>query len=351
LLAVACIVLLGVAPVRAAEPALWKEDAAQPVAPELARFNELLSQLAERLKPALVQVRQGRSTLTASDKPDPPSESRRGTGSGFFIHESGLLVTNAHVVENADTVQVRLGTGKRHTGRVIGKDNRVDLALVRIDGPGDFPVLPIGDSNRVRVGEFVLALGHPFGLEQTVSFGIVSRKGAPLTVAAPGFDYIQTDAAINPGNSGGPLVNMAGEVVGVNTLAARNGSIGFAIPSNLVKLLVPQLAERGRIEWGWLGVSIGEIGDDEVEKFNLPDTRGVVIRDVVPGQPAAQGGLRANDVVISVDGVRLDGPADLQRAVASAPVGSRLRISVVRDGRPEDVDVTVGAYRESPLER
>jgi serine protease Do len=349
--AIALAVVLIATPGLAAEPAFWKESTGEAAAPELQRFNDLLSRLAERLKPALVQVRVGGRSGASSDKPEPPSEARRGTGSGFFITEDGLLVTNAHVVESADTVQVRLGTGRRYTGRVIGRDSRVDLALIRIEGVHDVPVLPLGDSNQVRVGEFVLALGHPFGLEQTVSFGIVSRKGAPLTVAAPGFDFIQTDAAVNPGNSGGPLVNMAGEVIGVNSMAARNGSIGFAIPSSLVKLLVPQLVEKGKIEWGWLGVSIGEVGDDELDKFKLTEPRGVVIRDVVPGQPAALGGLRANDLVVAVDGTPMDTPQDLQRLVAITPVGTRLHLSVLREGRTEEMDVTVGAYRDNPIER
>jgi len=210
-------------------------------------------------------------------------------------------------------------------------------------------VLPLGDSNRVRVGELVLALGHPFGLEQTVSFGIVSRKGAPLSVAAPGFDFIQTDAAINPGNSGGPLVNMAGEVIGVNSMAARNGSIGFAIPSNLLKQLLPQLAEKGKIEWGWLGVSIGEVGDEELTTLNLKEPRGAVIREVMPGEPAARGGLRANDVVVSFDGTPVEAPKDLQRLVAVTPVGTRVRLGVLRNGQAEDVEVTVGVYRDTPL--
>jgi serine protease Do len=346
-LALALILCTAPAQVLAADPPLLKAATEDAAAPELARFNDLLSQLAEKLKPALVQVRVGRPA-SSSERPE---DNRRGTGSGFFVSEDGYLITNAHVVESTEAVQIRLADGKRFTGKVVGKDSRVDLALVKIEGASTLPVLPLGDSNRLRVGEFVLALGHPFGLEQSVSFGIVSRKGAPLTVAAPGFDFIQTDAAINPGNSGGPLINMAGEVVGINSMAARNGSIGFAIPSNLVKMLVPKLAEKGRIEWGWLGVSIGEVGDDEVEKFRLPDTKGVVIRDVVPGQPAAQGGLKPNDVVVSVDGTLMDGPQDLQRVVATTPIGSRLKLGVIREGKTEDLEVTVGLYKESPLDR
>ena len=164
------------------------------------------------------------------------------------------------MVEDADAIQVTLSDGRRFSGKVDRSGRPRRPGAGQIDGATKLTTLPLGDSNRLRVGEFVMALGHPFGLEQTVSFGIVSRKGAPLTVAAPGFDFIQTDAAINPGNSGGPLVNMAGQVVGVNSMAARNGSIGFAIPSNLVKMLVPQLADKGKVEWGWLGVSIAEIG-------------------------------------------------------------------------------------------
>jgi serine protease Do len=198
----------------------------------------------------------------------------------------------------------------------------------------------------VRVGEFVLALGHPFGLEQSVSFGIVSRKGLPLTIAAPGFDFIQTDAAINPGNSGGPLVNMAGQVVGVNSMAARNGSIGFAIPANLVKLLVPQLATKGKVEWGWLGVSISEVGDDDLSRLKLPDAKGVLVRGVLPGEPAEQGGMRADDVIVGLDGTPLEAPRDLQRVVSTTPVGKRVRVSLLRGGEQKEIEVTIGRYKD-----
>jgi len=323
---------------------LWQEAPVAVAAPELTRFNDLLADLAERLKPALVHVRVRRGGSVAKDD-DAPGEPRRSTGSGFVIDPNGLIVTNAHVVEQAEWIQVRLADGRRFNGRTVGLDSRVDLALVRIDATG-LPVLPLGDSNRMRVGEFVLALGHPFGLEQSVSFGIVSRKGAPLTVAAPGFDFIQTDAAINPGNSGGPLVNMAGQVIGVNSMAARNGSIGFAIPSNLVKLLIPQLASKGKIEWGWLGVSIAEVTDEDVPRLKLRDARGVLVRGVMPGEPAAVGGVKADDVLVAVDGTPLEGPRDLQRVVSSTPVGKRVRLVLLREGRETEVEVTIGLYKE-----
>ena len=319
--------------------ALWQEAPAV-VAPELVRLNDALTRLAERLKPALVQIRVRRATGDAESEDEP----RRAMGSGFVVHPDGYLVTNAHVVGSASTVEVRLATGRRLRGTVVGRDRRVDLALVKVDAPGRLPVVPLGDSNALRVGELVLALGHPFGLEQTVSFGIVSRKGAPLVAAAPGFDYVQTDAAVNPGNSGGPLVNMAGQVVGVNTMAARNGTIGFAIPANLVKGLLPQLLAKGKVEWGWLGVRIDEITEENAAEFGLAEPRGVGIASVMPGQPAAQAGLRAKDVVVSVDGRAVATPRELQRVIASTPAGQTVRVTLLREGREQELPVTVGRY-------
>jgi serine protease Do len=346
-LALAAMVLLPAAPSPADEPKYWREDAAVTPAPELTRFNQLLADLAEQLKPALVHVRVRRPA--SKDKDDEgPGEPRRSTGSGFVISPDGLIVTNAHVVEDADWIQVRLADGRRFSGRVVGQDERVDLALVRIEGAADLATLPLGDSNRLRVGEFVMAFGHPFGLEQSVSFGIVSRKGTPLTVASPGFDFIQTDAAINPGNSGGPLVNMAGQVIGVNSMAARNGSIGFAIPSNLVKLLVPQLATKGKVEWGWLGVSIAEISDDDLGRLKLREAKGVLVRGVMPGEPADQGGVKADDVIVALGGTPLEAPRDLQRIVSTTPVGTRVRVVVLRGGEQKEIEVTIGRYKERP---
>ena len=339
----------------AQQPPYWTESQGASVPADIQRLNDFMNGLAERMKPALVQVRVRRpadpdSAPSVPTPGQPNPDERRASGSGFIIRQDGYLVTNAHVVEEAERIQIQLADGRRFAGRVVGFDNRVDLALVKIDAAG-LPVALLGDSNRLRVGEFVLALGHPFGLEQTVSFGIVSRKGAPLDVAAPGFDFIQTDAAVNPGNSGGPLVNMAGEIVGVNSMAARNGTIGFAIPINLVKGLLPQLAEKGKVEWGWLGVSIAEIGEDEAPKFGLSEAKGVVIRQVVAGQPADQGGVKANDVVLAVNGTALEGPRDLQRIISSTPVGRTVKLKVWRDGKPTELDVVVGAYQGAAVTR
>jgi serine protease Do len=353
-LALSLVVIQGaMALAQAAEP-LWKESQGAAPPADIARLNDFMHDLSERMKPSLVQVRVRRVAEPpegeqSPNAPTPPDE-RRSSGSGFVIREDGYLVTNAHVVADAERIQVRLTDGRRFDAKLIGLDERVDLALLKIDATG-LPVAPLGDSNRTRVGEFVLALGHPFGLEQTVSFGIVSRKGSPIQVAAPGFEFIQTDAAVNPGNSGGPLVNMAGEVVGVNSMAAVNGSIGFAIPVNLVKALLPQLAEKGKVEWGWLGVTIAEVPDEEAAKFGLKEPKGVLIRQVAAGQPADQGGIKANDVVVSVDGASVEGPRDLQRIISSTPVGKVVKISLMREGKETEVAVTVGAYQAQPMPR
>ncbi len=324
-------------------PIVWKEGAGSGAAPELVRFNQLLADLADRLRPSLVHVRVERAA--SKDDAGEEREGRRASGSGFIVDERGYVVTNEHVIDGADKIHVRIADGRRVPAKVIGKDRRVDLALLKIEAAG-LTAMPIADSNRVRVGEFVMALGHPFNLEHSVSFGIVSRKGAPLTVAAPGFDFIQTDAAINPGNSGGPLVNKAGEVVGVNSMAARNGSIGFAIPSNLVRVLVPQLASKGRIDWGWLGIGIAEVTDEDLDRLKIKETRGVLVRSIMPGEPADKGGLKVNDVIVGVGDTRLEGPRDLQRVVSSTPAGTKVRVKLFRDGQEQEVEVTIGLYKE-----
>jgi len=345
-----CAVLAGPGTAQTAPTGpLWSDVGGAQVPADIVRLNDHISGLAERLKPALVQVRVRRAAEPQAEGavPEPPEE-RRSSGSGFLIRQDGYLITNEHVVADADVIQVKLADGRRFTGRLVGKDERVDLALVKIEGTG-LPVVPLGDSNRIRVGEFVLALGHPFGLEQTVSFGIVSRKGAPLQVATPGFDFIQTDAAVNPGNSGGPLVNMAGEVVGINSMAARNGTIGFAIPVNIVKGLLPQLASKGKVEWGWLGVGIAEVSDEDVSKYQLKEQRGVLIRNVVAGQPADKGGVKPDDVILAVDGSPIEGTRDLQRIIASTPVGSAVKLYVMRGGKMKELEVTVGLYQAAAL--
>ena len=338
-------VLVGsAAPLAAQPPGPVTSTAPAVVPPELARFNRLLADLADRLKPALVRVQVRRANVPKEEQD--PGDPRRSTGSGFIIDPSGVIVTTARVVDGADWIQVRTSDGRPFSATVLGQDARVNLAVLKIEGTASLPVLTFGDANRLRVGEFVMALGHPFGLEYSVSFGIVGRKGAPVTVAAPGFDFIQTDTAMNPGSDGGPLVNMGGEVVGINAMAARNGSIGFAIPSNLAALLVPQLVSKGKVEWGWLGVSITEVTDEDAARLKLSAAKGVLVRGVLPGEPADRAGIESDDVLTMIDGAPLEGPRDLQRIVSSSPVGKTVRVGLVRQGQEREVDVEIGLYRE-----
>lgn len=320
---------------------LW-QDAPPAVPPgPLGGLSEALAELVARVRPALVRLRVRREGEAGAG-------ARRTSGSGFFVHPDGYLVTNAHVVEGAGAIEVRLASGRVLPGTVVGRDRRADVALVRVRAGEPVPVLPLGDSDRLRPGELVLALGHPFGLEQSVSLGVVSRAGAAPRGLAPGFDVIQTDAAVHPGQSGGPLVNVAGHVVGVTTLAARGGAVGFAVPASLLKAILSDLLTHGRVEWGWLGVRLEELTPERVAALGLPAGRGVAVDEVLPGQPAAQAGLRAQDVILAMDGQPVAGPRDLQRRVGRTPPGADLRLRILREGQEQEVVVRVGRAPEEP---
>jgi len=318
-------------------------DTPGPVDPELARLSRSLTQLVDQLRPAVVQVRRPGALPAEHRQPgDRPGDRRprRGLGSGFIVSPDGHVITNHHVVRGASTVEVRLADRRRFSASVLGSDARTDLAVLKIDGAANLATLRLGNSEALQTGELVMALGNPFGLEQSVSLGIVSRKPAGTGVAGPGFRFIQTDAAVNPGNSGGPLVNMAGEVVGVTSAASSRGSIGFAIPSRVVLAVAPELAAKGKMSWGWLGVSIGEVDGGPAPAFGgLP---GALIREVRQGAPAASGGLKPGDIVVEVDGQPVHGPLDLQQIVATLPPGKSVALSVLRDSRRETFTVQIG---------
>src|SRR5512139_1182855 len=227
---------------------------------------------------------------------------QRSLGSGFIIDREGFIVTNHHVVENADQIKVRLADEREYDAKVIGRDPKTDLALIQIEGAKDVTPLKMGDSEKLEVGSWVLAVGSPFGLEQTVTAGIVSAKGRFIG-AGPYDDFIQTDASINPGNSGGPLLNMNGEVVGINTaIVAQGQGIGFAIPVNLAQNIIAQLKERGSVTRGWMGVGIQDLTPELAQYYGLKEQKGVLVTQVFPGDPADKAGIRAKDVIIAVDG-------------------------------------------------
>jgi serine protease Do len=272
----------------------------------------------------------------------------RSLGSGFVINPSGDIVTNNHVVEDATEIRVRLADGRELPGKVIGRDPQTDLALLEVKAT-NLPVIPSGDSSAIRVGEPVMAIGNPFGLEQTVTTGIVSATGRVIG-EGPYDDFIQTDASINPGNSGGPLINARGQAIGINTaIFTRSGGsvgIGFAIPSNVASSVITQLAATGHVVRGWLGVSVQPLTPDLARSFDLPDDRGALVSTVVDGSPAMKAGVRTGDVITAYDGRPVARSEELPRAVAETPVGRQVSVTVVRHGQPRALLVTIGRLAE-----
>lgn len=317
--------------------------------------------LAERVSPAVVHIKATTAAKTGSSDsrfgenfpfpgfrnpvPQQPREFRRqGTGSGFIIRKDGLILTNNHVVDNAHEITVTLTDKQQYKAKILGRDPKTDLAVIKIQTPASLPTAPLGDSDELRVGDWVIAIGNPFGLSNTVTSGIVSAKGRSIG-AGPYDDFIQTDASINPGNSGGPLFNMAGEVIGINTAIFSQGGgnigIGFAIPVNLVKNLVPELETKGTVTRGWLGVSVQPVTAELARSFGLDKQSGALVGDVVAQGPAEKAGIKRGDVIVSYDGKPIEEPATLPALVASTPVGKTVAIQVMRNGRMQTVDVAI----------
>jgi serine protease Do len=262
------------------------------------------------------------------------------------MSSDGYILTNNHVVEDADQIKVKLANGKEYSGKVMGRDPKTDLALVKIDGATDLHPLKMGDSDSLKVGNWVVAVGSPFGLEQTVTAGIVSAKGRVIG-SGPYDDFIQTDASINPGNSGGPLINLKGEVVGINTAIIANGrGIGFAIPINMAKQIAPELRDRGHVTRGWLGVSIQEVTPELAKSFDLKERKGALVAQVFPGSPAEKAGLKQGDIILEFDGKEVADSKELPRIVASTPSGKTVTVKLSRNGKMVDEHVKVGEMEE-----
>jgi serine protease Do len=327
--------------------------------------------LAERVLPAVVNIAvtsEGRSGEVPPELRGTPFEryfrERRGgrgpqvqgAGSGFVIDPSGLVVTNNHVVGNATRVTVSLQNGQEYQARVVGADELTDLAVLRVEARGALPAVPWGNSTAMRVGNWVLAAGNPFGLGGSITSGIISARGRDIG-AGPFDDFIQTDAPINPGNSGGPLFNAAGEVIGINTAiyspSGASAGIGFAVPSDLARPVIEQLSRGGRVERGWLGVSVQDAGGVEEAGgrrtlSGSAPARGVLIAGVERGSPAARAGLRAGDQVVAINGERVETSRVLVRNIAAIAPGQTVRLSILRDGRPTEIPVQVGRRPQTP---
>jgi len=276
---------------------------------------------------------------------------RRSLGSGFIISAEGDIVTNNHVVQGAERIRVRMATGEELDARVVGADETTDIALVRVKAAGSLPTLPFGDSDALQVGDWVLAIGNPFGLSQTATAGIVSAKGRILG-AGPYDDFIQTDASINPGNSGGPLIDQDGRVIGINAAivapAGGNVGIGFAVPANLARWVIDQLRASGTVVRGWIGVAIQPVTPELARSFGLEKPAGGLVADVTAGGPAAKAGIQRGDVIVSWADREVKESRELPTAVAGTNPGTRVPVTIVRNGRRPTLEVTVGKMPAAP---
>ena len=277
---------------------------------------------------------------------------QRSLGSGFFIDGDGSILTNNHVVENASKIVVKLSDDQEYEAKIVGRDPKTDIAIIKIDGKPNLPAASLGDSDKLEVGEWVVAIGNPFGLDSTVTSGIVSAKGRHIG-QGPYDNFIQTDASINPGNSGGPLINLRGEVIGINTaIFSRTGGnigIGFAIPINLVKELLPQLRGKGKVTRGYLGVLIQKVTPEIAESLGMEKASGALVANVSKDGPADKAGVKVGDVIVEFDGKEIKDSGDLPILVARTPVDKKARLKVLRDKKEVVLTVAVGELKDEEI--
>jgi serine protease Do len=277
-----------------------------------------------------------------------PQRERRSLGSGVIVDKRGYILTNNHVIERADEIEVRLADKRRFKATVVGKDPKTDLAVIKVDSAEALPVARLGDSTTIRIAEWVMAIGNPFGLDQTVTVGVVSAVGRSDVGITMYEDFIQTDASINPGNSGGPLVNLSGEVIGINTAIVASGQgIGFAIPINMAREIADRLIGQGRVVRGWLGIGIQELTDELAAQFGVKPEDGVLVGNVMKDSPAEKGGLKTGDIIQEFNDTKIANVRQLQREVAKAPVDTPAKVKVIREKQPLTLTVVLG---EQPSE-
>jgi Do/DeqQ family serine protease len=353
---------------RRSRPAPPTPESSAPVKPDpravLRALEDAFSAVADRVTPAVVNVSTvaPRGSTNGDDERHRefgdelyeryfrrrPREDGRASGSGVIVDPKGYILTNNHVIENAREITVRLSDSRKFSATLVGRDPKTDLAVLKVDAPAPLPAAELADSDRLRVGQWAIAIGNPFGLDRTVTVGIVSATARTRVGVATFENFIQTDASINPGNSGGPLLNLDGKVIGINTaIVAAGQGIGFSIPINEAKGVMAQLIAKGRVVRGWLGVVIQDVTDELASSFGVREREGVLVADVMKGGPADAAGLRPGDVVVELNGMRIREVPDLQRRVAGVAPGDTVGVVVVRDGARHPVTVRLG---EMPAE-
>ena len=279
----------------------------------------------------------------------PQQRTHRSLGSGIIYDKDGYIITNNHVIERATEIKVKLQNGSEYDAKVIGTDPKTDLALIKIEADKPLPTLSLGDSDALRVGEWVIAIGNPFGLDHTVTVGVVSAKGRVIGTG-PYDNFIQTDASINPGNSGGPLLNTDGEVVGINTAIVTAGQgIGFAIPSNITRRVIEDLRTKGSVVRGWLGVGVQRMNPELAKTFGLEESTGALVAEVFDDSPAQKAGIKRGDVIIEFNGSKITTIDTLPRKVAATRPGTKTTATLLRDGKEKTVSVTIGTLEEEKL--
>lgn len=323
----------------------WRD--AQPSAgdSELDRLNRVLVQLADHARPAIVQIRTAGQEAKNSSTPALGSR-----GSGFIIDAKGYVLTAQHVIDKAKEIEIRLADSQRLPARIIAADPQVDLAILKIQTERELPILSLGDSDAIRVGDLAVVFGYPFGRESSMNLGIVSRAGRSYPDSAS-FEFIQTDAGGYPGGSGGPLLNRRGHVVGMITMASERGNMGFATPINVIKRMVPRLANGEKFAWGWLGVQMSDISLEQATTLGISPVKGVVVSSVLPGQPAARSGVQKQDVILSVNETQVDSPRDVSRMIGGLEAGKVVQLTILRKGKTVQLSVPLGARPESPKAR
>ena len=323
----------------------WRD--AQPATgeSELDRLNRAFVELANHSRPAIVQIR-----VTGQETKGTPNQSQGSRGSGFIVDPAGFILTAQHVVDKAKEIEIRLADSQRVPARVVAADSQIDVAILKIQTERELPTLPFGDSASIRVGDLALVFGYPFGRESSMNLGIISRSGRSYPDSAS-YELIQTDAGAYPGGSGGPLLNSKGHVIGMITMASERGNLGFATPINVIKRILPRLASGEKLAWGWLGVQMSDISLDQARSLGIYPAKGVVVDTVLPGQPAARGGIQKQDVILSVNDTQVDSPRDVARVIAGLEAGRVVRLSILRKGKSMQLSIPLGAKPESAKAR
>lgn len=316
----------------------------------LEEIQKAITQLAEHVTPTVVGVSAIRTAPRPGGTPRQSDMRVPGAGSGVVIHEDGYIVTNNHVVGNGLNAEIHFPDQSTLIADIVGRDPDTDLALLKVRATHPLPSVQFGDSSKVRIGQWVLAVGNPFGLDQTVTLGIVSGTGRENMNVSRYENFIQIDASINPGNSGGPLFNLRGEVIGINTaIISFAQGIGFAIPSNMANRIIQQLKTDGRVVRGWLGVGIQSLTPQLAEQFNVPDGMGIVVDEVFANEPAAQAGILSGDIITQIGNERLSSTSQLSRVVAGFLPGQEVMVHVIRDGNPLQLPVFLGSKQETVI--